>query len=108
MSSGDKEAGLDLGDVYEAAGRYAEAEQAYLDAIGAGVLSGYISYGNLLDDHLGRPEDAERQYQAALEAGVDVPWALYNLSVLYRNQGRREESRAFYAAALEAGYVEDE
>ena len=63
--------------------------------------------GHLLDEHLGRPEDAEKQYRAALEAGVDVPWALYNLSVLYRNQGREDEAQAMYGAALRAGYTDE-
>lgn len=82
------------------AGRYAEAEAAYREAIAIDpkLAPVWNNLGALLADHLQRPEDAERAYRQAIGiGGGEADFARANLLWLYLDAGRGTEAQALRA-----------
>ena len=102
-----------LGDIYQAQGRYAEAEQAYKRAQAFwGDEPSAFGYGPLqmrlaaFYQSQGRYTEAELHYKRALEAFGDYEesWQLaqitHDLAVNYHYQGRYEEAESLYKRSL--------
>jgi Ca-activated chloride channel homolog len=86
-------------------GRYAEAAEAYERVVAAGKASPQVHYnlGTALLA-LGRFQDAERQFQAALQ-GVDPELrqrTFYNLGNRFLEEGRRQQELTQQAGLLDA------
>jgi tetratricopeptide (TPR) repeat protein len=75
------------------AGRHAEAEQAYREAIAAcgEDCALMYNYALLLED-LGRDAEAVEAYEGALRDDPDFADAHYNLALLYEKLGRGQEA----------------
>lgn len=88
-------------DALAAAGRTAEAEAAYRDALTADPrLAGtHNNHGNILRA-LGRLDEAVAAYRSALDCGLDLPLVYYNLASALRQAGRGAEAEAAYRRAL--------
>jgi tetratricopeptide (TPR) repeat protein len=112
-----------LGDAYEAATRYPEAESAYRQALalrqkhlGPQHPDIALSLNNLavLYEAMGRYEAAELLYQQALEIwqtelgdrNPETANSLNNLAVLYQSMGRYGEAELLYQQALEIRQTE--
>lgn len=82
--------------------RLDEAVQAFTTALDEGYDPGSVhrELGDLYD-RLGRPEEAEREYLAAIEAGEEE--AHLDLGILYQYLGRYGEAEDQYRTAIDAG-----
>jgi tetratricopeptide (TPR) repeat protein len=97
-----------LGVIAQRAGRYEEALAAFRQAEeanrlqkGSVVLKLHASMGDCLA-RLGREAEAEREFQAEIQA---VPWSAdgrIGLAMLYRSQGRDAEARTALGALVSA------
>jgi tetratricopeptide (TPR) repeat protein len=91
-----------IGAYYSDQHKYAEAEQAYLDAIAINPRY-YDAYSNLGDVYReqGRLPDAERAYLKSIEYAAPYADTHYNLGVTYTSQGRYEDATRALLDALE-------
>ncbi len=101
---GDGAAALRLcrqADALAAAGRTAEAEAAYREALAADprMAGAHNNHGNALRA-LGRAEDAVAAYRSALDCGLDLPLVHYNLASALRHVGRGAEAETAFRRAL--------
>ena len=84
-------------------GRFEAALKAYDEALRRGVSGpeeAWLNRGVIHADDLGRPDLAQIDLEAALEAAPDWLPALMNLGNLHEDMGRRDEAGAAYARAL--------
>lgn len=93
-------AGFNLGNIYRALGRPAEAEEQYRRSIRIDPLFARtrVNYALLLNGQ-GRNAEAEEHLRAALEAEPDMPAACYNLGLLLAEMGRLAEAVGFLERA---------
>lgn len=97
------DAWYNLGLVLRRAGRYAEALEAYGEALKRGVSAPeevHLNRAVILADDLARPEDARAELDRALALNAKYLPALINLGNLNDDLGRREAARATYERAL--------
>jgi Tfp pilus assembly protein PilF len=87
------DARINLGRLLHAAGRHAQAERVYRDALQAGARDPLLHYnlGVLLED-MGRDEDAMREYEAAVRDDPELADGHYNLALLYEALGRPKDA----------------
>lgn len=93
-----------LGWLQKQARRFEEALRSYAEALerGAGDPEEvHLNRAVILSDHLGRPEDALEELEAALALNPDYVPALLNLGNLHEDRGDREAAREAYRRALE-------
>ncbi|HEY3757101.1 MAG TPA: tetratricopeptide repeat protein [Opitutaceae bacterium] len=102
----------ELASLLAASGRAAEAEREFEQAIrfaphDAATRFAYASALNRMPD---RRDDAQRQYEAAIELDPGMPEAHNDLGVLLAKKGRYAEARAQWEAAmrLRPGYRDAE
>ena len=84
---------INLALLLHEAGRLAEAERAYRDAMGAcgGHPLLLYNFGLLLED-LGRIADAAQAYALAVQGDPDLADGHYNLALLYQKLGKPREA----------------
>ncbi|HEX8256355.1 MAG TPA: sulfotransferase [Allosphingosinicella sp.] len=85
--------------------RFEAALASYGEALARGVGGAeevHVNRAVILADHLGRPDAAEAELEAALALNPDYVPALLNLGNLQEDRGQRDAARAAYARALEA------
>lgn len=95
-----------LGWLQRKARRFEDALESYqraLDLDIGGPEEVRVNRAVILSDYLHRPEDAERELAAALEANPTYVPALLNLGNLREDLGERETARDAYSRALDAG-----
>jgi tetratricopeptide (TPR) repeat protein len=87
------DAHLNRGRLLHEAGRLADAEQAYVDALGACGAEPLLLFnlGVLLED-VGRGAEAVEAYRAALDGDPALADAHYNLALLYENLKQPKEA----------------
>ncbi|SDR38799.1 hypothetical protein SAMN05519103_02568 [Rhizobiales bacterium GAS113] len=82
--------------------RFQEAEQEYMAAIAAGLVTAYNNYGNLLCSQSGREAEAEQAFLKAIAAGENK--AFKNLgNLLARRAGRESDAEKAYRSAIQNG-----
>jgi tetratricopeptide (TPR) repeat protein len=87
------DAHINLGRLYHAEGRCAEAEAHYRTAAAAAPRDPIPPFNlGVLYDDLGRHGDAVRAYKRALAIDPDFADAHYNLGLVYEAMGRRTET----------------
>jgi hypothetical protein len=84
--------------------RNREAENAYRDAIAAGIRQGYSGLGNLLRNNPTRLSEAEKVYREGVEAG-DKGSYLGLMLLLMQSQGREKDVSELAAKAVEQGII---
>lgn len=91
-----------IGAYYTDQHKYAEAEQAYLDAIKIDSRY-YDAYSNLADIYReqGKLDHAEELYLKALDCGAPYADTYYNLGVTYINEGKLAQAEQPLLHALE-------
>ena len=92
-----------LGWLQRKARRFDDALQSYQRALDLGVSGPEevrVNRAVILSDYLHRPEDAERELRAALNANPAYVPALLNLGNLQEDLGEREKARDTYQSAL--------
>jgi tetratricopeptide (TPR) repeat protein len=92
-----------LGRLRRYVGRYAAALAAYDEALARGVSMPEevrLNRAVIYSDYLHRPDDAERELQAALAVSPDYAPALLNLGNLHEDRGRRDAARGCYERIL--------
>ncbi|GAB2496629.1 sulfotransferase family protein [Arenimonas alkanexedens] len=93
----------ELGYLLRAEGRYAEAFEAYGEALARGVrrpAEVHLNRAALLSDFLRRDDEAEAELRAALAAAPDYLPAQLNLGNLHEERGEREQALACYQQIL--------
>ena len=87
------DAHLNRGRLLHEAGRFPEAEQAYIDALSACGAEPLLLFnlGVLLDD-LGRKPDAAEAYRAALDGDPTLADGHYNLALVYEGLEQPQEA----------------
>jgi tetratricopeptide (TPR) repeat protein len=92
-SAGDFSDRINQGLLLHEAGRFAEAERVYRDAIRAGGVDPVLFYnlGVLLEDVDRKPEAMEA-YRAALRRNPDLADCHYNLALLCESRGEPREA----------------
>ena len=93
------------GGELQKAGRGAEAEAAYREAIAGGYESAWLNLGILLKGAPGREDEEIAALRAALKAEEEgvAPWAAHELGVLLHYRGDAEGARACLEVAAEQG-----
>jgi tetratricopeptide (TPR) repeat protein len=102
----DAERWYEFGYMLKADGRYAEALDAYAQALARGVSRPeevHLNRGVIYSDHLRRDDDAERELEAALALVPGYLPALLNLGNLHEERGRRDDALAVYQRAMAVG-----
>lgn len=97
MVLGGDGAADNLGTVLTWLGRYASAAEAFRAAVERGIEDARLSLANVLSDHLGKPLEAEREYQILVATG-DAN-AMFNLGLLYVDLGRDDEAVEMFREA---------
>jgi tetratricopeptide (TPR) repeat protein len=87
------DAHINLGRLLHEAGRHAQAERVYREAIRLGARDPLLNFnlGVLLED-MGRSADAMRAYEAALRDDPELADGHYNLALLYESAGRGKDA----------------
>jgi len=84
-------------------GQFEAALQAYgeaLDLGAAGAEEIHLNRAVILSDHLGRPDDAERELRTAVHGAPGYAPAWLNLGNLHEEAGRREQATECYRCLL--------
>lgn len=92
-----------LGWLRRQARRFPEALDAYREALDRGISGPeqvHLNRAVILSDHLGRPDEAQAELEAALGLSPRYVPALLNLGNLAEDRGLRAEARAAYERAL--------
>ncbi len=100
---GDGEGWYELGYLLKAEGRYADALDAFGQALVHGVRrpeEAHLNRGVLFSDHLRRDDEARRELNAALAIAPDYVPTLLNLGNLHEERGEREEAMRCYERLL--------
>ena len=93
-----------LGWLQKQARQFEEALESYQQALDRGVDDPeevHLNRAVILSDHLGRPQEALGELEAALAINRDYVPALLNLGNLHEDRGDREAARQAYARAVE-------
>ena len=93
-----------LGDLYAAAGRNADAMKLYQDALKSGIRAAWLfsRMGNLCLRQ-GKKNDAVPLFEAAAQINPYDYESLQNLAVAYRETGKTADAEAVLRAILESG-----
>ncbi len=109
-----------LASIYRYEGRYAEAEASFRDALRrrrsldrpdpTGLSTDLLQLGDLLRDHGGSLEEAEKLYDSALallreetgEAHRNVVWGLTSLAALMERKGDPVRAESLYVEAVDS------
>ncbi len=99
---GDHDAHLNFGNALRRAGKQAQAEVSYRNAIRLqpGLASAHNRLGIVLEAQ-GRVTEAEQSYRRAIALNPDFAEACSNLGVILWNSGRLQEAEACYRRAIE-------
>lgn len=100
---GDGDGWYNLGWLRHRTGDPVGAFEAYAQALRTGAddpAEIHLNRATLLADHLGRPDEAEAELQAALATAGDPVPVLLNLGNLHEQCGRRDAAHEAYARAL--------
>lgn len=92
-----------LGVLQRRAGQFSEALASYQQALDRRVRMPqevHLNRGVIFADHLHRPEEAQRELEAALALDPSYIPALLNLANLHEDLGRRAQSAAVYERIL--------
>ena len=84
--------------------RFEQSASAYREAAELGDADAMVNLANILADESGLPDEAERWYSDAIEAGHTT--AAVNLGLLRLHQGRVEEARELFDQARRSGDTE--
>lgn len=102
----DPERWYEFGYLLKAGGRYADAMQAFGEALARGIARAeevHLNRAVLCVDHLRRDAEAERELEAALALAPRYVPALFNLANLHALRGRRDAALETYARVIDAG-----
>lgn len=94
---------FNLAYLQQRARRYEAALASYQQALERGIGSPeevHLNRAVILADHLARPDEAEREFDAALRLNPRYVPALVNLGNLYEQRGERERALRAYDQAL--------
>ncbi len=105
----------EIGQIQESQGKLREAEQTYNTALKlqrdigdkSGVASTLLSLGTLLNDSMGRPDDALPYFQEALQLRRDAgnpaaeAFVLNNIGNVYLAKGQFAEAQTYFERTLE-------
>ncbi|HEU4704149.1 MAG TPA: tetratricopeptide repeat protein, partial [Sphingomicrobium sp.] len=94
-----------LGWLQKQARRFEDSLRSYGEALERGVRDPeevHLNRAVILSDHLGRPEEALRELESALELNPAYVPALLNLGNLHEDRGDRQSAALAYRRALEA------
>lgn len=97
------DAWYELGRLRRHAGQFEAALAAYDTALARHVSAPeevHLNRAVIYSDELRRPEDAERELNAALRLNPEYAPALLNLANLHEDRGRRDAARATYERLL--------
>lgn len=109
-ATGEAEAWYEYGYLLKAEGRYADAQQAFANALANGIERAHEVHLNralLYADHLRRDDAAQTELDAALALEPGYVPALLNLGNLYEQQGHREKALAAYQRTLSEAVPQD-